>query len=63
MNKSIVLFILDFQGLKKTRNEFVIKELAAYDGEIMFHTIFGYLPSEVQTSAQWPTRNFQQFSI
>lgn len=54
--------ILDFQGFKREKNIFIVKELAAYDGQKIFHTIFkspfplNLLPPELEKQARWVTK-------
>lgn len=65
MNKKIVL---DFQGFKDGENEFIIKELAGFDGCKLFHFIFEppyaftNLTRKAQSSANWLIRNHHKLN-
>lgn len=61
MNDTLVI---DFQGFKDSDNQFIIKELAGYDGYRLFHLLFqspfsqDVLSQKLQESNKWNTNNY-----
>lgn len=59
-----MVLIIDFQGFKIENNEFVVKELAAYDGYRVSHYVFErpfdfkYLPRKYQKQSIWLSRHY-----
>jgi hypothetical protein len=55
--------VLDIQCFKREHNKFVVKELAAYDGEKMSHFLFkqpfpiGMLPHDLQKQVHWLSKH------
>lgn len=58
-----MVLIIDFQGFKIENNEFVVKELAAYDGYRVSHYVFErpfefkYLQRKYQKQSIWLSRH------
>lgn len=55
--------VVDIQCFKRENNKFIVKELAAYNGEQLFHCVFrppfalSTLSPDLQKQAQWLTKN------
>lgn len=62
------ILVLDFQGFKDSQNEFIIKELAGFDGCKTFHIIFKppfsfhTLSPKAQASAKWVIKNYHNLN-
>lgn len=58
-----MMLVVDIQGFKIENNEFIVKELAAYDGVKMCHYIFKppypfeLLSPDIEKQVTWLTRN------